>query len=160
MFTCSKVTWFFQKFIFKVQKCQKSWKNAPFFSEKSKFYLADARYDFHTFFRHSSEYLQYSVLSPKRFGQKEMKIEQKARPPQKNPAFFGGGQGGTSTDIREVCARRLKNYKNDPFLTLKFKFHSSSMQIDYFGKKKWKSQIKHCGQNVKVGLSKPFIFPI
>ena len=26
--------------------------------------------------------------------------------PPKNPAFLGGGQGGTSTDLREVCARR------------------------------------------------------
>eukprot|EP00493_Phyllostaurus_siculus_P021128 UN21453 len=29
----------------------------------------------------------------------------------------------------------LKIHKNYPFLTPKFKFYSSSMQIDYFGKK-------------------------
>ena len=39
------------------------------------------------------------------------------------------------------------------------KSNSSSMQIDYFGQKKWKSQIKHCGQNVKLGLLKTFHFP-
>ena len=44
-------------------------------------------------FRESSEYLQHSVLSPKRFGQLEMKLEQKARPPPKK-ALFGGGSGG------------------------------------------------------------------
>ena len=30
----------------------------------------------------------------KKFGQKEIKIEQKARPPPKNCTFLGGGQGG------------------------------------------------------------------
>ena len=49
------------------------------------------RYALQTFSRQSSDYLRHSVLSPKRFGQKEMKIEEKARP--QNPAFWGG-QGG------------------------------------------------------------------
>ena len=71
-----------------------------------EFYPKDPRYALQTFSRQSLDYLQHSVLSPKRFGQKEMKIEQKARPPPKIPHFFGGGQGGTSTDLREVCARR------------------------------------------------------
>ena len=79
-----------------------------------EFFPEDPRYALQTFSRQSSDYLRHSVLSPKRFGQKEMKIEQKARPPQ-NPAFiylffFGGGQGGTSTDLREVCARRLNQH--------------------------------------------------
>ena len=110
-----KVTLFFQNFIFKIQKCEKSWKNAPFFSEKAKFQLADARYDFHTFFRHSSEYLQYSVLSPKRFGQKQMKIEQKAWPSPKKSRILGGVKGATKSDLREVCARRHIFFKNAAF---------------------------------------------
>ena len=57
------------------------------------FYPEDPRYALQTFSKESSDYLRHSVLSPKRFGQKEMKIEQKARPPQKNPTFWGGGQG-------------------------------------------------------------------
>ena len=48
-----------------------------------EFYPKDPRYALQTFSRQSLDYLQHSVLSPKRFGQKEMKIEQKARPPQK-----------------------------------------------------------------------------
>ena len=71
-----------------------------------EFFPEDPRCALQTFPRQSSEYLQHSVLSPKRFGQKEMKIKQKARPPPKIP-HFGGGQGGTSTDLREVCARRF-----------------------------------------------------
>ena len=65
------------------------------FLEKMEFFPEDPRYALQTFSRQSSDYLRHSVLSPKRFGQKEMKIEQKARPPQ-NPTFFflGGGQGG------------------------------------------------------------------
>ena len=60
-----------------------------------EFYPEDPRYALQTFSKESSDYLRHSVLSPKRFGQKEMKIEQKARPPQKNPAFFfwGGVRG-------------------------------------------------------------------
>ena len=60
-----------------------------------EFFPEDPRYALQTFSRQSSDYLRHSVLSPKRFGQKEMKIEQKARPPpKKNPAFFWGGSGG------------------------------------------------------------------
>ena len=40
------------------------------------------------------------------------------------------------------------------------KSNSTSMKIDYFGQKKWKSQITHCGQNVKLDLQKTFIPPI
>ena len=43
-----------------------------------EFYPEDPRYALQTFSRQSSDYLLHSVLSPKRFGQKEMKIEQKA----------------------------------------------------------------------------------
>ena len=59
-----------------------------------EFFPEDPRYALQIFSRQSSDYLRHSVLSPKRFGQKEMKIEQKARPPQ-NPAFFfwGGVRG-------------------------------------------------------------------
>ena len=71
-----------------------------------EFYPEDPKYALQTFSRQSSDYLRHSVLSPKRFGQKEMKIEQKARPPQKIADFFWGGQGGTKSDLREVCARR------------------------------------------------------
>ena len=46
-----------------------------------EYYPEDPKYVLQTFSRQSSDYLQHSVLSPKRFGQKEMKIEQKARPP-------------------------------------------------------------------------------
>ena len=46
-----------------------------------EFYPEDPRYALQTFSKESSDYLRHSVLSPKRFGQKEMKIEQKARPP-------------------------------------------------------------------------------
>ena len=73
-----------------------------------EFYPKDPRYALQTFSRQSLDYLQHSVLSPKRFGQKEMKIEQKARPPPKS-AILGGGQGVTKSDLREVCARRSHN---------------------------------------------------
>ena len=56
-----------------------------------EFYPEDPRYALQTFSRQSSDYLRHSVLSPKRFGQKEMKIEQKARHlPKKSPFFLGG----------------------------------------------------------------------
>ena len=57
-----------------------------------EFFPEDPRYALQTFSRQSSEYLRHSVLSPKRFGQKEMKIDQKARPPQKITDFRGGLQ--------------------------------------------------------------------
>ena len=56
-----------------------------------EFYPEDPKYALQTFSRQSSDYLRHSVLSPKRFGQKEMQIEQKARPP-KIP-HFGGVRG-------------------------------------------------------------------
>ena len=84
-------------------------KNTKSFLEKMEFFPEDPRCALQTFPRQSSEYLQHSVLSPKRFGQKEMKIEQKTRPPPKSH-ILGGVRGGTSTDLREVCARRAKNY--------------------------------------------------
>ena len=65
-------------------------KNAKSFLEKMEFFPKDPRYALQTFSRQSSDYLRHSVLSPKRFGQKEMKIEQKAWPPPKI-ADFGGG---------------------------------------------------------------------
>ena len=58
-----------------------------------EFFPEDPRYALQIFSRQSSDYLRHSVLSPKRFGEKEMKIEQKARPPPKNPAFWGGSGG-------------------------------------------------------------------
>ena len=73
-------------------------KNTKSFLEKMEFFPEDPRYALQTFPRQSSEYLQHSVLSPKRFGQKEMKIEQKARPPPKIP-HFGGGSGGVPRRI-------------------------------------------------------------
>ena len=51
-----------------------------------EFFPEDPRYALQTFSRQSSDYLRHSVLSPKQFGQKEMKIKQKARP-LKNSAF-------------------------------------------------------------------------
>eukprot|EP00493_Phyllostaurus_siculus_P021628 UN21956 len=45
------------------------------------------------FCRESSDNLRHSVLSPKRFGQLEMKLEQKARPPPRDPGFRGGVRG-------------------------------------------------------------------
>ena len=68
-------------------------KNAKSFLEKMEFFPEDPRYALQTFSRQSSDYLRHSVLSPKRFGQKEMKIEQKARPPPKIPHFGGGVRG-------------------------------------------------------------------
>ena len=68
-------------------------KNAKSFLEKMIFFAEDPRYALQTFSRQSSDYLRHSVLSPKRFGQKEMKIEQKARPPPKSPIFWGGSGG-------------------------------------------------------------------
>ena len=62
--------------------------------EKRKILRERSRYALQTFSRQSSDYLRYSVLSPKRFGQKEMKIEQKARPPPPKIPRFGGGSGG------------------------------------------------------------------
>ena len=44
------------------------------------------------FWRESSDDLRHSVLSPKRFEQLEMKLEQKARPPP-DPGFRGGVRG-------------------------------------------------------------------
>ena len=60
-----------------------------------EFYPEDPRYALQTFSRQSLDYLRHSVLSPKRFSQKEMKIEQKIRlPPQKKiTIFFLGGRG-------------------------------------------------------------------
>ena len=58
-----------------------------------EFHPEDPRYALQTFCKESSDYLQHFALSPKRFGQEEMKIEQKARPPPKIP-HFGGGSGG------------------------------------------------------------------
>ena len=81
-----------------------------------EFFTEDPRYALQTFSRQSSDYLRHSVLSPKRFGQKEMKIEQKARPPPKS-RILGGGQGGTSTDLREVCARRFIKSPHSEFPT-------------------------------------------
>ena len=75
------------------QITSKFMKKCEIFLEKMKFYPEDPKYALQTFSRQSSDYLRHSVLSPKRFGQKEMKIEQKARPPPKIP-HFGGGQGG------------------------------------------------------------------
>jgi len=69
------------------------WKNAKYFLEKMEFFPEDPRYALQTFSRQSSDYLRHSVLSPKIFGQKEMKIEQKARPPPKKSRIFLGGQG-------------------------------------------------------------------
>ena len=88
-------------------------KNAKSFLEKMEFFPEDPRYALQTFSRQSSDYLRHSVLSPKRFGQKEMKIEQKARPPPEKSRILKG-QGGTSTDLREVCARRKGNFKALP----------------------------------------------
>ena len=85
-------------------------KNTKSFLEKMEFFPMDPRCALQTFPRQSSEYLQHSVLSPKRFGQKEMKIEQKARPLPKKIPHFGGVRGGTSTDLREVCARRIQTF--------------------------------------------------
>ena len=61
--------------------------------EKMEFFPKDPRYALQIFSRQSSDYLRHSVLSPKRFGRKEMKIEQKARPPPKIPHFLGGVRG-------------------------------------------------------------------
>ena len=69
----------FQKLILKFEKIRKSCKNTKFFSEKTKFWLFIPRNGFHTFSRHSSDYLQHSVLSPKRFRLLEMKLEQKVQ---------------------------------------------------------------------------------
>ena len=63
------------------------------FLKKMEFYPKDPRYALQTLSRQSSEYLRHSVLSPKRFGRKEMKIEQKAGPPSKTRIFFLGGSG-------------------------------------------------------------------
>ena len=68
-----------------IENLVKKWTS---FFEKKIFWLTYHRYDHQSFFRESSEYLQHSALSPKRFGQLEMKIEQKARPPPKRP-FLG-----------------------------------------------------------------------
>ena len=74
-----------------IKNLVKKW--TSFFEKKKRFF------DWHiidmitrVFFRESSEYLQHSVLSPKRFGQLEMKLEQKARPSPKRP-FLGGVRG-------------------------------------------------------------------
>ena len=39
-----------------------------------EFYPEDPRYALQTFSKESSDYLRHSVLSPKRFGQLEMKL--------------------------------------------------------------------------------------
>ena len=89
-----------------------------------EFYLEDPKYALQTFSRQSSDYLRHSVLSPKRFGQLEMKLEQKARPPPPGSRIPGGGQGGTSTDLREVHARRFcgTEYFLSPFILSKNSF--------------------------------------
>ena len=62
-----------------------------------EFFTEDPRYALQTFSRQSSDYLRYSVLSPKRFGQKEMKIQQKAGPPPKSRIL--GQSGGVPRRI-------------------------------------------------------------
>ena len=99
----------FSKFYFwKFENLEKSSKNTTSFSEKTRLWLADSGYDLYTFHRHSSEYLQRSVLSPKRFGWIEIKLKQKAYPPKKVGDFLGGvrSSGSTKSDLREVCAKR------------------------------------------------------
>ena len=71
--------------------------------------MTDPRYGHQTFSRDSSEYSQHSIISPKRIGQVQLKLERKARPYPQNPVF-GVGSGGTSTDLREVCARRKSKF--------------------------------------------------
>ena len=74
-------------------------KNTKSFLEKMEFFPEDPRCALQTFPRQSSEYLQHSVLSPKRFGQKEMKIEQKARPHPPKSRLFLGRVGGVPRRI-------------------------------------------------------------
>ena len=50
------------------------------------------------FSRESSDDLRHSVLSPKRFEQLEMKLEQKARPPPGIPV--SGGSGGYLNGVK------------------------------------------------------------
>ena len=50
-------------------------KNTKSFLEKMEFHPEDPRYALQPFCKESSDYLRHSVLSPKRFGQKEMKIK-------------------------------------------------------------------------------------
>ena len=73
------------------------WKNANSFLEKMEFFPEDPRYALQTFSRQCSDYLRHSLLSPIRFGQKEMKIEQKARPLPKSRIL--GGAGGVPRRI-------------------------------------------------------------
>ena len=74
-------------------------KYAKSFLEKMEFFPEDPRYALQTFSRQSSDYLRHSVLSPKRFGQKEMKIKQKARPYQKISFLFWMGIRGVLNRI-------------------------------------------------------------
>ena len=68
-------------------------RNAKSFLEKMEFFPEDPRYALQTFPKESSDYLRHSVLSPKRFVQKEMKIEQKARIPPKKSRILEGVRG-------------------------------------------------------------------
>ena len=66
---------------FKFDKSRILLKNRIFFPEKTIFWREHHRYGLQIFSREYSDYLQHSVLSPKRFGQLETKLEQKGRPP-------------------------------------------------------------------------------
>ena len=68
-------------------------KKCEIFFRKNGIFPKDPRYALQTFSRQSLDYLSHSVFSPKRFGQKEMKIEQKSRPPEKIADFLGVSGG-------------------------------------------------------------------
>ena len=70
---------FFKNLFWNLKNFENHVKTRNFFSEKTKFWLFIPRNGFHTFSRHSSDYLQHSVLSPKRFRLLEMKLEQKVQ---------------------------------------------------------------------------------
>ena len=67
-FISSYLSFFFQK-KFQIWYLENLVKKTESFLENAIFWLTDPRYGHQTFSRDSSEYLQHSVISPKRIGQ-------------------------------------------------------------------------------------------
>ena len=75
---------FFKKYFQKIFSCQNEAKTRNLFYKNQNNFFQNWNMFSRLFWRESSDDLRHSVLSPKRFGQLEMKLEQKARPPPRD----------------------------------------------------------------------------
>ena len=92
----------FSIFFFKIDISKILLKKQNLFHKKTIFRVRDRSYSLQVFSRESSEYLQHSVLSLKKFDQLEIELEQKSRP------LLGSGiPEGVRGYLNGVYARRL-----------------------------------------------------